>query len=105
MNDKARLTLTPDDVREVLRHCHWIAMKNGAADLFVSRNYPGYALSNLVDTLKRGGALAGDKQHFAGLRPRKDLVLFEVLHGGALVATLRRKSGDVRRTTLPIVRI
>ncbi len=78
MNDKARLTLTPDDAREVLRHCHWIAIKNGAADLFVSRNYPGYALSNLVDTLK---------------------------HGGALVATLRRKSGDVRRTTLPIVRI
>ncbi len=58
MNDKARLTLTPDDVREVLRHCHWIAMKNGAADLFVSRNYPGYALSNLVDTLKRGGEKA-----------------------------------------------
>ena len=104
MNEKARLTLTPDDVREVLHHCHWIPMKNGATDVFVARKYPGYALSSLVELLKRGGALAGDRLHFAGLRPRKDLVLFEVLHGGTLVTTLRRKSGDIRRTTLPIVR-
>lgn len=105
MNEKARLTLTTDDVQEILHHCHWIALKNGATNLFLARRYPGFALNGLLEILKRGGALAVDRQHFSGLRPRKDLVLFELLHGGTLVTTLRRKSGDIRRTTLPIVRI
>ncbi len=65
--------LDADDIAAILHHTHWIAAKQGKHVEFCRRNYPGWSIRELVQVLKDAKALARERYHFSGHRPRVHL--------------------------------
>lgn len=72
-DDGPHYRLDADDIAAILHHTHWIAWKQGKHVEFCRRNYPGWSIRELVPLLKEAKALARDRYHFSGLRPRVHL--------------------------------
>gem|GEM_PF-6158670 len=65
--------MTEDDINEILHYCHWIPMKQGFSQAFISKKYPGYSLASMFELLKSSGALVKDGGHHSGWKARKKL--------------------------------
>lgn len=45
------LTLSREDIDEILQHTHWIAAKNGSQQRFLADKYPGWSMCDLMRVL------------------------------------------------------
>lgn len=80
--DKPRVvvTITAEEIRNVLSYCHWIAASKGLRSPVLAK-FPGHDHASLIATLRAARALRRS-DHFTGLEPRKNLSHVEFLSDG-----------------------
>jgi hypothetical protein len=61
---KDTLTLTPEEIDQILHHTHWIAAKNGEQQRFLQKNYPGWSMAVLMKALIDAKYLVKARGHF-----------------------------------------
>ena len=87
-------TLTKDELRDYLHHCHWIPALRGIQSS-ARRKFAEYPPLELFAHLRGVGAITkGD--HFSGRKPADDLLYVTLYRGGIWEATFRSKTGKIR---------
>jgi hypothetical protein len=70
------LVLNREDIDEILHYCHWIAAKRGDQQRFLSSNYPGWSMGDLMQQLITSKAVVKSRStpdksaHFSGYQVR-----------------------------------
>jgi hypothetical protein len=73
------VTLSREDIDEILQHTHWIAAKNGSQQRFLADKYPGWSMSHLIQQLITSKAVVKSRStpdrsaHFSGYQVRARL--------------------------------
>ena len=70
---KDTLTVTPEEIDQILHHTHWIAAKNGEQQRFLQKNYPGLSMAMLMKALIDAKCLVKARSHFSGYKVRTRL--------------------------------
>jgi hypothetical protein len=70
---KDTLTVTPEEIDQILHHTHWIAAKNGEQQRFLQKNYPGWSMAMLMKALIDAKCLVKARGHFSGYKVRTRL--------------------------------
>jgi hypothetical protein len=75
---KDTLTVTPEEIDQILHHTHWIAAKNGEQQRFLQKNYPGWSMAMLMKALIDAKCLVKTRSHFSGYKVRATLTTIEL---------------------------
>jgi len=83
---KDTLTVTPEEIDQILHHTHWIAAKNGEQQRFLQKNYPGWSMAMLMKALIDAKCLVKARStpetpaHFSGYQVRAVLTTAHIQH-------------------------
>jgi hypothetical protein len=77
---KDTLTVTPEEIDQILHHTHWIAAKNGEQQRFLQKNYPGWSMAMLMKALIDAKCLVKARSHFSGYKVRATLTTAHIQH-------------------------
>ena len=77
---KDTLTVTPEEIDQILHHTHWIAAKNGEQQRFLQKNYPGWSMAMLMKALIDAKSLVKARGHFSGYKVRATLTTAHIQH-------------------------
>ena len=79
------VTLSREDIDEILQHTHWIAAKNGGQQRFLADKYPGWSMGDLMQQLITSKAVVKARStpttpaHFSGYQVRAGLCTVQIL--------------------------
>jgi hypothetical protein len=82
--NRRTITLTREDVQQILHHTHWIAAKNGEQGRFLHKNYPGWTMNSLMTALIEAKCLVKTRRtpktsgHFSGYQVRATLTTVNI---------------------------
>jgi uncharacterized protein (DUF433 family) len=78
--NRRTITLTREDVQQILHYAHWIAAKNGEQNRFLQKNYPGWSMAMLMKALIDAKCLVKARGHFSGYQVRATLTTVHIQH-------------------------